>query len=152
MTRIVLLLLLLPATGFTQNFIGKNKAQVKKELQRQLVKSDSLIISLTDNDSILVFSSKENKGLPTEFVYRFDSKGKCKSEKMTVGCDSCFKKSLKAVLENKKFGWKKINEHQYVSKYEARMMIDLPADNYNFYFTVLQTEWTPEMYILLTGN
>lgn len=153
MSRIIIaIFLLLPITGFSQNFIGKSKAQVKKELQQQVVKNDSLSITLTDKDSVLVYSIKDNKVSPADFIYGFDKSGKCQSEKVVAGCDSCFNKFLQTALGHKKYEWKKINENQYVSKYTAHMMIELPADGNDFSYTVLRTEWTKELYTMLTGN
>ncbi len=148
----LVLLLLLPVIGFSQHFLGKSKFHVKKELQQQIKKNDSIFISLTDNDSSLVFSIKDKKVLPTDFIYSFNKAGKCQSEKIIAGCEACYQKYLKAVLTEKKYEWKKINENQYVSKYAARMMIELPTDNKDYHYTILKTEWTKELYDMLTGN
>jgi|CXWL01.1.fsa_nt_gi hypothetical protein len=153
MIRIITaLLLLFPVAGFSQNFIGKSKAQVKKYLQRQIAKNDSLTITLTDTDSVLLFSIKSGKVLPADFIYSFDKSGKCRSEKVMAGCDSCFNKFLNAALAEKKYEWKKINENQYVSKYAARMMIELPPENKDFSYVILRTQWSRQLYSMLTGN
>lgn len=153
MIRIITaLLLLFPVAGFSQNFIGKSKAQVKKYLQRQIAKNDSLTITLTDTDSVLLFSIKSGKVLPADFIYSFDKSGKCRSEKVMAGCDSCFNKFLNAALAEKKYEWKKINENQYVSKYAARMMIELPPENKDFSYVILRTQWSRQLYTMLTGN
>ncbi len=146
------LLLLIPAIGFSQQFIGKSKSQVKKELQHQIKKNDTLSIVLTENDSSLVCSVNDKKISPADFIYGFDKAGKCQSEKVIVGCDSCYKKFLQGVLTQKKYGWKKINENQYVSKYAAQMMIELPTDNKSFQYIILRTEWNKELYDMMTGN
>jgi hypothetical protein len=149
---IILSLLLFPLTGFSQNFIGKTKTAVKKELLHQIEKYDSLTSSLTDKDSVLVYSLKENNVLSADFIYGFDRSGKCQSEKVMPGCDTCLKKYLQAVLADKKYEWKKINENQYVSKYAAKMMLELHGENKDAAYTILRTEWSKEMYDLLTGN
>ena len=152
MIRIVLFLYLLPVTCFSQNFIGKNKTQVKKNLQRQIVKHDSITITLTDNNSVIVYSVKAGKESPADFVYGFDKSGKCRLEKIIAGCDSCYKKFLQTALGQKKYEWKKINENQYISKYAARMMIELPAEIKDFSYIILKTEWTKKLYSILTGK
>jgi hypothetical protein len=152
MVRIILFVLLMPVCGFTQNNIGKYKKQVKKYLQGQIKRNDSLTITLTDNDSLLTFSIKAGKTLPADFIYGFNKNGKCQMEKVIAGCDSCFNKFLKNVLSQKKYDWKKINENQYVSKYNTRMMIELPPENKDFSYTILKTDWNKNMYKLLTGN
>jgi hypothetical protein len=152
MIRIIVFLLLLPVAGYSQNFIGKSKVYVKKLLQKQISKNDSLDITLTDDDSVLRYSIKAGKTLPADFIYGFNISGKCRSEEIIAGCDSCFNKFLKNVLRQKKYEWKKINENQYVSKYTARMMIELPPENKYFSYTILKTDWNKDMYKLLTGN
>lgn len=152
MIRIILFFLLLPVTGISQNFIGKSKAQVKKFLQKKILKNDSLDITLTDEDLFLRFSIKAGKTLPSNFIYGFNKSGKCQSEKIIALCDSCFNKFLTNILSEKKYQWKKINENQYVSKYSARMMIELPPENKDFAYTILKTDWNKNMYKLLTGN
>ncbi len=152
MTRIILFLLLLPAAGFSQNFIGKSKAQVKKYLQKQISKNDSLDITLIDEDSVLRYSIKAGTTLPADFIYGFTKSGKCQSEKIIAWCDSCFNKFLKNVLDQKRYQWKKINENQYVSKYTARRMIELPPENKYFSYTILKTGWNNNMYKLLIRN
>jgi len=149
---IIVLFLLFPLTGFSQNFIGKSKTQIRKELQKQIEKNDSLKIILTEKGSELVYTIKPVKVLPAEFIYGFDKNGKCRSEKITAYCDSCFNKFLQDVLKQKRFAWKKINGNQYVSKYRAQMMIELPAENKDFSYTILKTAWTKELYKMLMGN
>ena len=149
---IIAVLLIFPITGFAQNFIGKSKTQVRKELQKQIAKNDSLSIILTEKESELVYTIKPVKVLPAEFIYGFDKNGKCQSEKITANCDSCFNKFLTAALRHKKYGWKKINENQYVSKYTYRIMIELPADGNDFSYTILRTGWTKKLYKMLKGN
>ncbi|HEV7780668.1 MAG TPA: hypothetical protein VGO58_05355 [Chitinophagaceae bacterium] len=153
MIRIIIFLFLFaPVTAFSQNFIGKTRSHVKKELEKTIAKNDSLTITLSDNDSTLVFSYKEGKVQPVDFIYGFNKAGKCRSEKTIARCDSCFKKFLTAALGQKKYGWKKINENQYISKYSAQMMIELPANETDFSYSILHTEWTKELYESLKGN
>ncbi|MDZ4794900.1 MAG: hypothetical protein SGI83_11530 [Bacteroidota bacterium] len=152
MKRLFFLFLLLPFMGFSQNFIGKSKKQVKKILQQQIRKYDSLVITLTDNDTSLLYSIKAGKTLPADFIYGFNSSGKCRSERIIAHCDSCYNKFLKGVLDQKKYDWKKINENQYVSNYYNRLMIELPAENKDFMYTILRTDWTKELYSILSGK
>ncbi|MBC7875441.1 MAG: hypothetical protein H7Y01_15680 [Ferruginibacter sp.] len=148
----IVLLLLFPLTGYCQNFIGKTRTRVIKELQHQVAKNDSLTITLTENDSVVIYSIKGPAVLPADFIYGFDKSGKCRSEKVVAGCEACFNKYLQNALDNKRYKWKKINENQYISTYAARMMIELPPENKDFSYTVLSTEWTKELYTMLKGN
>lgn len=150
--KCLLSILLLPYIGFSQNFIGKTKIQVKKKLQHQIAKGNSLSATLTDKDSVVLYSISGKDAYPADFIYGFSKSGKCQSEKLITGCDSCFTRYLTATLAKKKYGWKKINENQYVSGYAYRMMIELPAESKELFYTILRTEWTKELYDMLTGN
>ena len=153
MNRIIIALLLLcPVACFSQGYIGKTRQQVKKELQREIAANDTLHILLTDNDSVLIYSYEDSKVRPVQFIYGFDRAGKCRSEKVMAGCDSCFNKYLLGVLDKKKYEWKKINENQYISKYSARMMIELSSENKDFSYIILSTDWNKDMYKLLRGE
>lgn len=149
MLRSLILLLLLPVAGFSQNFIGQSKPAVIKRLQAEIRKNDSLQIILTDTGSTVHYSVKAGKVQPADFIYGFDENGKCQSEKIKASCDSCFKKYLQKALDQKKYKWKKINENQYVSRYAKKMMIELPGEGNDFSFIILRTTWTKKLYALL---
>lgn len=153
MTRIILLLLLtFPVSGFSQHFIGKTHAQVKKDLGKKIAKNDTLTIVMNDNDSTIVYSYQDKEAQPVDFIYGFNKAGKCWFEKVTAGCDSCFRKYLSALLAQKKYEWKKINENQYISRYADQLMIELPGNDKDYSFTILHTEWNREVYDMLKGN
>jgi hypothetical protein len=145
-------LLLFSFSCFSQNYINKTKAQVKKELNEYISKNDSLNATVSETDVAIVLVIKGPKTLPADFIYRFDKSGKCISEKVIAGCDSCFTKYFQAVLDRKKYEWKKINENQYISGFAAKMMIELPPDSKNYSFVILRTDWSKQMYDLLRGN
>jgi hypothetical protein len=146
----IILLLLIPVSGFSQNFIGKNKADAKSELQNQKL-SDSLSISISDKDSVLVLTQKRGDNSVTDFVYGFDKSGVCQSEKVvTSGCDSCFYKLLNKVLDQTKYQWKKLNENQYVSKYADRMLLEVQGESIPLTFSILRTQWNEEFYKMIT--
>lgn len=148
----LLLFLLLPTFGSSQNFIGKKKAQVLKELQAYAKKNDSLTATITDKDSIITCSITADKTQPADFIYGFDKNGRCQSEKVTASCDSCYTKYLQKVLGEKKYEWKKVNENQYISKYAVRLMIELPAESKELTYTILRTNWNKKVYKMLKGN
>ena len=153
MTQInILCFVLISFSGFSQNYINKSRAQVKKELNEYTIRNDSLNASITETDTAIVLSVKGKETLVADFIYRFDKAGKCMSEKVITDCDSCFTKYFQAVLNRKKYEWRKINENQYISSFAAKMLIELPADSKDFYFTILRTDWSKQMYNLLTDK
>lgn len=107
---------------------------------------------ITTTDSTINVTVKKTASLHTDFVYQFDKVKKCKSERVITGCDSCIKKWLQATLRIGKYGWKKINENQYISKYEYKMMIELPVKPDEHYYTILRMDWSKTLYDILVGK
>jgi hypothetical protein len=153
MTRIIAFcFVLISFSGFSQTYINKNKAQVKKELNEYITKNDSLNATIKETASSIILTIKGQGALPADFIYHFDKKGKCNSEKVMTNCDSCYNKYFQATLDRKEYRWRKINENQYISSFAAKMMIELPPDSKDFSFTILRTDWSKQMYDLLTAN
>lgn len=146
---LVLVLSMLPLAGFSQHFIGKKKAAVMKFLQAEKSRQDSLEIVITEDASNIYYSVKPGKTQAADFIYNFGPDGKCRTEKVKASCDSCFRKYLQKALDNKKLGWKKINENQYVSRYASRMMIELPPEANDYSFVILHSDWNRKLYKLL---
>jgi len=95
-------------------------------------------------DSILVQVSDL-----TQLIYVFDEKGLCMTETTKTRCDSCHDGYLKIVLDKKKYNWKKINENQYISRFEDNMMIELFPEGEIRTFSILRADFTRELYELL---
>jgi hypothetical protein len=151
MARLILFLLLLfPAISNAQYYLTKTRGQVKKELGKYLEKYDSLSGTISETDSSVQLSIKQGSSQPADFIYLFNKAGKCRVEKVISYCDSCHTKFLKHVLDNKKYGWKKINGNQYVSAYRYRMMLELPPEGNETYYMILHTDWSKDLYKLLT--
>lgn len=95
-------------------------------------------------DSILVRVNSQ-----TQLIYVFDEKGLCMTETTNTRCDSCHDGYLKKVLDKKKYSWKKINENQFISRYEDNMMIELFPEGEIRTFSILRADFTRELYELL---
>lgn len=95
-------------------------------------------------DSILVRVNNQ-----TQLIYVFDQKGLCNTETLNTRCDSCHDGYLKIVLDKKKFNWKKINENQYISRFEDNLMIELFPEGEVRTFSILRADFTRELYDLL---
>lgn len=147
-TIFLIFLFVLPIHLFSQGFIGKNKRYVKKYLQKEARKNDTHI-TITDQDSILLYSIRDERYRPVDFIYRFNNAGRCSYQKVMAGCDSCLQKYLKEVLDRKKYEWKKINENQYVSKYSEFLILELPVEKDDFSYVILKAGWNRESYRML---
>lgn len=151
MLRVILFfVLILPAICQGQNSLTKSKVQVRKQLKTYLKKNDSLSAKINETDSTIILSIKQGASLPAEFIYYFNEKGKCNTEKVVSYCDSCHTKYLNRVLTNEKYGWKKINENQYISDFKHKITLELPADENQQYFVLIYSDWSKELYNLLT--
>ncbi len=153
MRRIVVaLLLLFPFFAFSQSFINKDKQQVKALLDKYKTGPGFEKPQLSETDSTIRLTVKDSSGIATDFIYQFDKAGKCQVETTQASCDSCFKKYLDHALSQQQYGWKKINENQYISKYQKKMMIELPAEKNDFSFMIIRTDWSKKIYRLLTSK
>ena len=151
MKRLLLLLMIcLPFVSFAQQHIGKTKAIVKKSLQLEAKKVPGALLS--DSGTVLSYSLKQGTSSTVNFIYRFNKAEICISEQVTGQCDSCFKNQLNKVLADTKYGWKKINENQYASKFSEKMVIELPGNTEDNSYMILRTDWDEAMYKLLTGE
>lgn len=151
--RIILYLLILsPFTGLSQKYLDKSKAEVKKELDHYIKTQSSLSPSVQETDSTLILQVNE-AGQVRQTVFGFDAvSGKCSSEKLIASGKKEVNKLLRDLLIQKSFGWKKLNENQYVSKFSSQMLIELPLEENDFSFMIFRTKWTKELYDLLTTN
>jgi hypothetical protein len=147
MTRLIILLfILLPFSGFAQKYINKKKAEVKKELDKYITDNKSINATLSETDTSLVLNIPGTTTQQANFVYFFDKEGKCRSQKTTANCDSCIAKYLQQALQQGKYNWRKINENQYISSFEEKLMIETPADGKEFSFMILRTDWSKILY------
>lgn len=142
---------LLPLTTNAQDYLGKIKSVLRKEL-REYTSGSGKAQVLSETDSTLVVSPKADAIRPVTYIYSFDNNGKCNFEKIITSCKECFEETLQIVLGKKQYEWKKINENQYASKYEARLLLELPPDEGQYYFTIFPMNWTREMYELMLKN
>ena len=147
MKKVFLLILFLAAAQLVltaQEYINKKKGEVITMLKIKYQQTPLSV--LTDT----VKMKLENTfAKPFDYIFTFDKTGRCKSETIITRCDSCLTGLLQKVLDLKKFEWNKINENQYISKFEEKLMIELPAENYDHSFSILKVEWTKELYELL---
>lgn len=151
MTHIILLLfVLLPFSGFTQKYINKKKAEVEKELAQYIKENKSINATLSETDTSLALNIAGTATQQASFVYFFDKEDKCRLQKTTANCDSCITKYLQEALQQEKYKWRKINENQYISSFEHKLMIETPADGKEFSFMILRTDWSKILYDMIT--
>lgn len=149
---VLLLLLVFPILAYSQNNINKAKGEIKKEVAQLKKTIPAYTFSVSETDSTLTITKTDADKNREEALLEFDEAGKCRSELRTFNCDHCFKQELEALLGIDKYKWKKINENQYISKFEENLMIELPTENKTNSFSIIRTNWSKLLYDMLTGN
>jgi hypothetical protein len=143
------ILLFFSLSSQAQEKLQKTKAALKEELAL----SAKTGMVLVETDSTLVFSSKDKKAADAKtFIYEFDSTGVCKSEKYITNCKNCYDRQLHLLIDQARYQWKKINENQYVSRFEDRLLLEVAPDADQYFFTLFRAEWTKEFHDMLISK
>lgn len=149
---VLLLLLILPALAYSQININKTKGEIKKEIAKFKKSTPALTLTVSETDSTLTIIKTDADKNREEALVEFDKAGKCRSELRTFNCDHCYKQELEALLGMSKYQWKKLNENQYISKFEENLMIELPTEDKTNTFNIIRTNWSKLLYDMLTGK
>lgn len=142
----LLYFMLVSSTASAQHYIGMSFSEIAKSFKEEKG------YKINNDGTLLTFSYHDEISGTVQLKFRFDGSGKCFFEEYETACDSCIKNQLKNILSKEKYGWKKINENQYVSKFKEYLMIELPVEPGDYSFSVFRTEWNKESYKLLTGS
>lgn len=97
-------------------------------------KGDSLKAVITDSLTVV-------------FVY--DARGLCESEIFICPGDMLFTRQLEKILGKTKYQWKRLNENQFVSRFEDGLLLEISPEPPQRLFTVIRAGWTREIYELL---
>ncbi len=153
MTRFLMFpLLLITAISFGQRYMNYTKSALRDSLAAKIEKKDGVTFGITDKKDELIYTSKGPGDQQTEIIYSFDSLGKCIREKVIANCDTCIYSKLQSILNIQSYKWKKINENQYVSRFEDRLMIELSVNKQEHSFYIHRMEWTQLLYDILLGK
>lgn len=146
--KLIALLLLFLLTGScslqAQDFINMPYDKAEAALRKAYPADNKQPTVYPRKDSILVRVNSQS-----QLIFVFDEKGLCMTETINTRCDSCHDGYLKNILDKKKFNWKKINENQYISRFEDNMMIELFPEGEIRTISVLRADFTREIYELL---
>lgn len=135
-------------SSFSQGYIGASKKNVKKGLDKYLLEN-KLRGTFRESDSAITLSIRTDTLYPTDFIYRFNSSGKCVVE-TRISCDSCIKKYLDHALNYGKLEWTPLGPRKYVSQYSKRLTLDIEEGNTAF--TIRKVNWTRKDYDELVGQ
>lgn len=153
MTRFYLMLLLIsPIVSYGQQFMNYDKSAIRDSLLSVRQKKAGIKSNITESKNELIYTIKGQGKEKTEIIYSFDSLGKCNREKISGDCDTCISAKLQSILRIDTYGWKKINENQYVSRFEDRLMIELSVNKNDHSFYIHRMSWTQILYDILVGK
>lgn len=89
-------------------------------------------------------------GAPLRLHVKFDSSKQCNLEIWYFNNQLDLNTYLQQVLGDPKWGWKKLNENQYISDFVHQRTLEVPPDNPEWQFSIIRSAWTRTLYDLLT--
>lgn len=153
MQKIALLLLLsFPVLANSQLNINKTKKEIKNEIEKFKKSTPAYAVTISETDSTLTIIKTDADKSKEETLLAFDRDGRCQSQLHIFNCDHCYKQELEELLGIENYQWKKLNENQYISKFEARLMIELPTENKTNTISIIRTDWSRVIYDIMKGN
>lgn len=87
---------------------------------------------------------------PLRLHLQFDTTRICNLEVWFFNSESDRNAYLQQTLIDPKWGWKKLNENQYISDFVHQRTLEVPAENSAWKFSVIRSAWTRTLYDLLT--
>jgi len=153
MRSLFLLFLLIPMALCAQKNLGKSRQVLMDHLQQFIKNSPSSKLEFDKQNERLVMSTRDSSGQSIRYEYGFDDKsGACFTEMTVSTCETCVRNELNWLLSVTSYQWKKINESQYVSRFEDYLLIEWQQTGTEFSFTLIKTAWTRELYNMMKEN
>lgn len=153
MRYLLLFFFLIPTFVSSQSRLGKSREELIIELQQQAKSNQSPKPEFDKKKNRLVLPGKDSSGQRIRYEYAFDEKnGFCITEMTISACEACVQNALKDLLTQSVYEWKKINESQYVSRFEDFLLIEWQQTGNEFSFTLIKTAWTRELYNMMKEN
>lgn len=139
---------------YAQEQIGKTKADVREFLKQEASKKEKDITrKIQDHDSVITLQLTNITAASTvNLVFTFNEKGICLQEKIHAEKAEWVKSYLDEVLAKTNFGFKKINEHQYISLFEKKVFLELPPEGSISSFNMFRVDWSRDMYDILSKS
>lgn len=148
----LLLLFLFPVLSYSQININKSRSSIKKETLKFQKQNPLFTITLSETDSTILISEATPEKTFKENLLHLNKTGICKSETINFNCDSCYKNELERILLIEKYSWKKINENQYISKFEENLLLELPTEDKSKKISIIWMDWNKILYDLLLST
>ena len=127
----------------SQNFIGDGSKKIRKKLQHYIT-TNNISAQITETaDNITLYISDSTKK-PAVFKFNMAA-GKC-FEEIKLACDSCIAKYANETLRMTSYGWKKMNDSTFISKYSKHMMMIVLMNGSSPSLRIVKTTWDRRAY------
>jgi hypothetical protein len=135
--------------SYSQGYIGKSREKIIKGLTDFLVKDSIKNSPIRETSDAIILSVQDPKLKQVDFIYFTDKNNRCNAEKVIARCDTCYSKFTNDILSNKYYGWQKVQDNLYVSKYNRKLQLELYKED-QFTYILRKTNWTKQEYRYLT--
>lgn len=136
-----------------QTYIEQPKRTCLKWLAKSIGKSVRFGDAPTDGPSpldTLCVTGFSGPASPLRLHLQFDSTSRCNLETYFFSSEADQQAYLQKILSDPKWGWKKLNENQYISDFIHQRTLEVPPENSAGQFSVIRSAWTRTLYDLLT--
>ena len=130
MKAFFILLILLPVyyTSFSQGSILEKKSKIKKRLENYYQESKRKYI-VTETDSTLAYTLTDSLTLPATYVYYFNEQNRCIKQETIYSCDSCMQNGMQESLNNKSVNWNKVGPKSYYARFPYNRLMERVSFN-----------------------
>ena len=149
---IVAILLSLPLLGHAQIHINESKEAIKNTIEQLKSYNPASTFTIAETDSSLNVVQQDADNQRIEKNFSFDKNGKCQNEFILYTCQNCYAKTLQTILSKTSYKWKKINENQYISRFEDKLMLELPSEKDVYKIYIIRANWNKIIYDMITGQ
>jgi hypothetical protein len=101
---------------------------VKKKLSKYL-SENKITGQFKETDNTITVSINDSKFKEADFIYFFNSNGKCMAEGKSA-CDSCVAVYVKGILSDASLGWKQLDSNHYVSEFSKHLSLEIKKEGY----------------------
>lgn len=144
----LLLLMALPLFAAAQLQVGHSGSAIRDHWKKQQAAGVRSTVTARSKQLLLVTVQGE-KGTARNY-YELDSAGICQVQRLETEDTTVAGDFLTQLLALPTYQWKKLNENQYISRFEDHVLVELPADGSMKYVKIIRMNWNRTLYDLLS--
>lgn len=142
---LILVLLFIVHSAFSQFYIGDHKNVVRNGLKRYIRTEDLTNTVIAERGDTLVLQINDPRKQHAAFRYIFNQSQWCIAEQK-IACERCAAEFMKTTLAAKKYEWVKINDSTYVSRFSKKRLLQVTAIDTMKRVDITKIKWTREKY------